>query len=288
MRRLALGTAITLVAGFAVVAHTYDRSPSRFPEVQKEAIQKTLDFSALPGPKELVADNVFGFIHVTGYDGQAVQLEIDRTTRGRTRDDLALANREVELKISERGNRIELYVDGPFRCQDGSRRSRHLDYQVNYDFRVKVPRACDLHLRTVTDGDLLVEDVSGKFDLENVNGKIQMNEVSGSGSAHTVNGAVKVLFSRNPASDCSFKSLNGDVDLAFGQGVSADLWFKTFNGEAYTDLNLTPLPQPVSTPERRDGKYVYRSNRFYGGRAGKGGPQIKLDTFNGNIHVTSR
>ncbi len=287
MRRLALGTAVVLAAGFTVAAFTAD-SRGSFPEVQKEAIQKTLGFSPVAGPKEVVVDNVIGFIHVSGYDGQAVQMELDRTTRGRTRSDLALAAREVELRIFEQGNRIELYVDGPFRCRDGSKRSRRLDYRVNCDFRLKVPRACGLRLRTVTDGDLEVENVSGNFDLENVNGGIQMNEVSGPGSAHTVNGAVKVLFSRNPESDCSFKSVNGDLDVALRPGMSGDFWFKTFNGDAYTDFDLTSLPQPVSTAERRGGKYVYRSNRFFGGRAGKGGPQIRLDTFNGNIRVTSR
>jgi hypothetical protein len=288
MQRIAWSLAIIVMSGFTIAANTSDRSRDNFPEVQKEAIQKTLNFSALSGPKELVVDNVFGSIQVTGYEGKAVQVEIDKTSRGRTQDAIALANKEVELKISEKGNRIELYVDGPFRCQDGSRRSRHFNYQVNYDFRVKVPRECDLHVSTITDGDLRVENVAGKFDLENVNGKIQMSEVSGSGYAHTVNGTVKVLFSHNPTADCSFKSLNGDVDVALRPNVSADFWFKTFNGGAYTDFDLTSLPQPMSEPERRNGKYVYKSNRFFGARAGKGGPQIKLDSFNGNIHVTSR
>ena len=38
----------------------------------------------------------------------------------------------------------------------------------------------------------------------------------------------------------------------------------------------------------RDGKFVYRSNRFTGARAGRGGPQIKLDAFNGNIRINAR
>jgi hypothetical protein len=276
------------VASCTVAAYTSQHSRDDFPEVQKVAIQKTVAFSDPSGRKELVVDNVFGSIQVTGYEGSTVQVDAVQTTRARSKEDIALAAKEVELKISEKANRIELYVDGPFRCRDGSTRSRHFDYQVNYDFQVKVPRQCDLLVKTVTDGDLRVENVTGKFDVENVNGKIQMTDVSGSGRAHTVNGAVKVLFSRNPDSDCSFGSINGDVDVAFPQAPSADLWFKTFNGGAYTDFSVTALPQPVSEPQRRNGKFVYKTNGFYGARVGNGGPQIKFDAFNGNIHVTSR
>jgi len=179
-------------------------------------------------------------------------------------------------------------VDGPFRCSDHSARQRRLGYRVAYDFQVKVPRECDLTLSTVNDGDVRVNDVTGKFDVENVNGKIQMSEIGGLGRAHTVNGAVNVQFKRNPGGDCSFHSINGDLDVAFPSDFSADFWFKTFNGGAYTDFELTPLPRPAADQERRNGKFVYKNNGFYGGRIGKGGPQMKFDAFNGNIHITAR
>ena len=288
MRRAVWLLAFIVTTAFIIAAYARDRYGEDFPEMEKEAIQKTLDFSNPAGARSLNVDNVEGSIQVTGDDGATIQLEIAKTIRARSKDDLDLAKKEVELKISEKNNRIDLYVDGPFRCQDGSRRSRRLFYRVNYDFQIKVPRDCDLDLRTINNGDIRVESVNGKYDIENINGRIQMNEVAGSGRAHTINGGVKVLFSRNPAGDCSFGSLNGNVDVAFRPDFSADCWFKTFNGGAYTDFEIRPLPQPAAEPERRDGMFVYKSNRFFGGRIGKGGPQIKFDTFNGNIHVTAR
>jgi len=277
-----------LTAAFLVAASAPDRYGEDYPESDKEAIQKTLNFSNPSGARSLNVDNVEGSIHVTGYDGAAVQAEIAKTIRARSKEDIELAKKEVELKISEKNNRIELYVDGPFRCENGGRRNRRLYYRVNYDFQIKVPRNCNLDLRTINNGDIRVESVSGKYDVENINGRIEMTEVAGSGRVHAINGGVKVLFNQNPADDCSFGSLNGNIDVTFRPDLSADCWFKTFNGGAYTDFEIRPLPQPVAEKERRDGMFVYKSNRFFGGRIGKGGPQIKFDTLNGNIHVAAR
>ncbi len=259
-----------------------------FPEVQKETIRKTLDFSNPSARGEVNVDNVDGAIHVTGYGGQSVILQAVKTVRGPSKDDIERAGKEVELRISEKNNRVEFYVDGPFRCENGSIRSRRLGYRVSFDFEIQVPHQCAVSLQTVNNGEIRLENVTGRFDLENVNGGILLNEIAGEGSAHTINGAVKATFSRNPMGDCSFKSLNGDVDVAFQADLSADVWFKTFNGSAYTDFNLMPLPQRAAEPERRNGKLIYRSNDFYGARIGKGGPQLKFDTFNGSIHVTVR
>jgi len=280
--------AYAITAVFLLGALARDRFGEDFQELEKESIQKALDFSNPAGAKSLNVDNVDGAIQVTGYDGNTIRLDVARTLRGRSKEDLELAKKEVELKISEQNNRIDLYVDGPFRCQDGSRRSRRLFYRVKYDFQIRVPRDCNLDLRTINDGDIRVENVNGKYDIDNVNGRIEMNEVAGSGRAHAINGGVRVMFSRNPSGDCSFASLNGNVDVAFRPDFSADCWFKTFNGGAYTDFEIRPLPQPAAEPERRNGMFVYKSNRFFGGRIGNGGPQIKFDAFNGNIHVTAR
>ncbi len=287
MKRAVRTTAVLMSAAI-IVAYASDRYDEGYPEIEKELVRKALSFSNPSAAKSLSVDSVDGSIQVTGYDGSAVELEIAKTIRARSKVDLDQAKKEVELKISGKDNRIELYVDGPFRCEDGSRRSRRLFYRVKYDFQIRVPRACDLDLQTINDGDIRVEGVNGKYDVEDINGRIQMNEIAGSGRAHTINGGIKVVFNQNPTGDCSFGSLNGNVDVAFRPGLSADCWFKTFNGSAYTDFELQPLPQPAAEQERRDGKFVYKSSRFNGGRAGRGGPQIRFDAFNGNIHVTSR
>ena len=79
--------------------------------------------------------------------------------------------------------------------------------------------------------------------------------------------------------------MNGDLDVTFKRGLSADLLMKTFNGGLFTDFDVTPLPMSVAVAERRNGMSIYRGSRsrFTSFRVGQGGPEIKLDAFNGNI-----
>jgi hypothetical protein len=60
------------------------------------------------------------------------------------------------------------------------------------------------------------------------------------------------------------------------------------NGDVYTDFSVTPLPAKAATVEQDKGKYVYRSSRFFGVRTGKGGPEIRMETLNGDMLIKKR
>jgi DUF4097 and DUF4098 domain-containing protein YvlB len=150
---------------------------------------------------------------------------------------------------------------------------------------VQVPSQAKTVVSTVNNGDLRVDRIDGDFDISDINGGISMNAISGSGDVHTINGPVAVHFAKNPSGRCSFKSLNGAVDVYFPQELSADLFFKTFNGQIYSDFDVAARTTPAPEPERRDGKFVYKSNRLRGARAGNGGPELTFDAFNGSIRL---
>jgi hypothetical protein len=258
---------------------------------RKEDVSKTLKFQDPSKPGDLQVDNIFGSIVVTGYDGTEVKLVAHKTIKARTEGRIEKAQQEVKLDITEEGNIIDIYVDGPFRCQNkDDTRSRHdPGYRVHYDFEIKVPRKTNIFLRTVTDGDIRVNSVEGEFEVKNVNGEITMSDLSGSGKAHTVNGEVKVAFSKNPDSDCSFKTINGDIEVAFVKNLSADFHLKTSHGDAYSDFAVSYLPTVSSSSvQRKNGKYVYKSNRYTGIRVGSGGPEIKMDTLNGDLLINKK
>ncbi|HEV8129815.1 MAG TPA: hypothetical protein VGQ81_01070, partial [Acidobacteriota bacterium] len=186
---------------------------SDFTVEEKQTIQKVFDLSA---PRRIEVDNLHGSIHVEGYDGHEVQLVAHQTIAAESKEKLQEARQEVRLDISQKDNRLFLYVDGPFRCHcsNGSmnfRGWRHYGYKVSFDFELKVPRDTGVSLRTVDDGQIKVENISGDYDVENINGGIEMVEVAGSGRVYALNGRVKVVFSRNPRSASSFGSLNGRV-----------------------------------------------------------------------------
>lgn len=285
--------AMGLASSFAVSAAGRDLDRVRdYPVQKKEEILKTLKFADTTKPGELIVDNVFGPIKVEGYGGRDVLLVAHKTIYAKTEDKAARAREEVKLDISEKGRTVDVYVDGPFRERNGDGEERHSwrdpGYEVHYAFEIKVPFKTDVAASTVTAGDVEVRTVDGEFDVHNVNGKILMSDVSGSGRAKTVNGKLTVGFRSLPAGPCSFKTINGDLVILLPEGLSADFRLKTLRGDVYSDFPVAALAAKPVVREESKGKFIYRSDRFFGVRAGKGGPEIALDTMNGDILIKKR
>jgi hypothetical protein len=254
-----------------------------------EVIQKSFPVTAV-AHKSIDIDNIFGSIEIVGDSPDELRLVVDRNTRAESKDALALAHKEVTLDITQPDGGLKLYVDGPFRCncEDGCRGSRHRDeqgYVVKMDFVLHVPGNVDVKAKTVNEGRVVVRNVTGHFIARNVNGDIELDGMAGSGTAHTVNGPVKVSFRENPRENSSFQSVNGNIDLFFVRGLSADFRFKTFNGGVYSDFPVTTMPAHSLTEERHAGRVVYRSDRFTAGRVNAGGPEIEIENLNGDIRI---
>jgi hypothetical protein len=291
---LAAAVILAAASGAAQRAWDGDRDWKSF---KTEDIRKTLRFADPAKPGEVVVDNIFGPITVEGHAGRDVILEAKKTVYARDEARAAKAEEEVKLDVAEKGATIEIYVDGPFRETEeekrerGARIRRDPGYRVHYGFTLKVPARTDLVLSTVTDGFVEVRGVEGTFDVRNVNGRVRLVDVAGSGDARTVNGGVTVVFKQQPSGACLFKTINGDVEVGFPGEPSADFRIKTMHGNVYSDFDVTYLAKAPPVREDRggpDGKYVYRSEGYFGVRAGKGGPEIKLDTLSGDILIARR
>jgi len=105
-----------------------------------------------------------------------------------------------------------------------------------------------------------------------------MDAVAGAGTVHTLNGPVKVSFTRNPSKPSSFHSLNGAIEVHFQPGLNADLKFHTLNGGVYTDGDVTVGGGGMSEISRRNTQ----------GRIGSGGPLLSFDTLNGSIKLYTK
>ena len=276
-------------AGLAAFAAGHPSSDRSYKFEEKEDIRKTLPLADPSKPLVLTVDTVFGGIDVQAADVKSVELSAHKTIKARSADKIARAKAEVELKITQTGNDVEFYVDGPFRCKvngcDGIK-DRDLGYEVAYDFILRVPRRTALTAKTVTDGDILVRGVEGDFRVSNVNGKITLDRLAGSGDAHTVNGPVQATFTRNPSAACSFKTINGAVNLSFPGGLDGDFAMKTMNGEAYSDFPSVVLPAESAAREVENGKTIYRRGGYTRIRIGKGGPEFRCETLNGDILIS--
>lgn len=264
----------------------HDGDDSDFRYDDHETIHRSFP---LAGPRtdwKLTVDNVSGRIHVNGYDGNEVRVEIDRHNMAESRDKLAEAKRRITLEISQSGGSVRLFEDGPFRNGDDGisyRGDRHYGYRVDFHYEIQVPRAIALNLKNFNHGPIEVAGTSGEFDVGGFNGGITMDQIAGFGSVHTFNGPISVSFSRNPEHDTHFKTFNGSVDVYFRPDLNADLSFKTFNGGVYSDFEMGPIPVAASGTG-----FVYHSGRSGQGRIGKGGPSLTFNGFNGTIRLHSK
>jgi DUF4097 and DUF4098 domain-containing protein YvlB len=254
---------------------------------------KSTERKTFTGARELIIDNVSGNIEVSASTGATVEVEVEKSLRARSQDRIDIARKEISLAVKQDGGLVQLMVDGPFRCHCADNsinfRGRQV-YDFSYNFKVRVPRDLFLELRTVNDAHILVEGTSGDYKISNVNGGIEMRDVEGSGTVNTVNGGVKVSYARNPKAATSFKSVNGTLDVTFRGGLNADARMKTMNGGLFTDFPVTTLPaaSTLAQPERRDGGFVWKSNRMTGVRIGSGGPELSFETLNGNVLIKNR
>ena len=269
-----------LASGFAAVCLAH----SNWPVGEEETIEKTLTLSGQP--MRLVVDNLDGYVHVTGTSGSQVHVVAHKVIRAETQADLNQAKSEVKLEMKQQPGLVEIDYTAPWRCNSNCNgcceHQKHF-YEVTYDIDVQAPRDARTVISTVS-GQLQMQHLGGDFEVRGVNGGIRMTDIAGSGDATTVNGAIDIQFARNPTRACNFKSVNGALDAKFQPGLSADLLFKTFNGEIYTDFDVTRLPVTADA-ERKDGMFVYRSNRRAAVRAGRGGPELNFETLNGSIRL---
>lgn len=262
----------------------------QYPVKEVQTVRNSYSLGA--GKKSIEVDNVFGNIEVVGTSGDQVQVVVTETYRAETQDRLVRAKKEVSLDVTNENGALKLYVNGPFRCNcnsdDGWGSREHAGYIVKMDFKLEVPTNTEMRLATVNDGNITVNGVTGDYMVHNVNGSIDMTDAAGSGKVQTVNGHINVTFRQNPKENSAFGSVNGEVVLKFAKDLSADFRFKNMNGGIFSDYELSSLPPRQATEERNKGHFVYRADRYTGGRVGNGGPEIRIENLNGAIRILQR
>jgi hypothetical protein len=288
MYYLKIATAITACALVAAIADTIHAASRNWNTEAHEPFH--YEFS---NDKSLDVDNFNGAIQVIGDSGKTIRVEGERILRAEDQQALDRAKSEVKLDVNEKNGVAQLYVNGPFRgnnnhSSDDHGFHLHFDehrYEVTCNFTIHVPHEMGLELRTVN-GEIKTADTRGKFDIHGVNGSVNMTGVAGSGTLRTVNGRTSVAFSETPKAPSSFQTVNGAIEAAFPPNLAADIHLKTLNGAAYTDFESTSaLPATAEAGERKNGRFVFRTNHTSNIRVGAGGPELSFETVNGNISI---
>lgn len=185
-----------------------------------------------------------------------------------------LSSSTAGLEIEENGNVVRIETPG---------------LMLATDLVIQVPASSSVEVRSMMDGMVVVEGVSGEIDINNVNGPVTLKNVSGTTLVHTVNGDIEAALSRIPSGKpLSFSTMHGDIDVTLPANVKANLKMKSDQGEIFTDfeVNLTRRPTRSEAPEKTgEGKYRIAFDNSLLGTVNGGGPEISFTTFAGNIYI---
>ena len=229
-------------------------------------------------PATVKASILNGGITVKGTDGKEVVvvarvrgMDGSRTEGGMRRVPMTATG----LSVEEENNQVRVNVDA---------------IQRTIDLEISVPRRTSLTLQSVNDGNIVVSDVEGEFDVNNVNGTVTLTNIAGSAMAHALNGRVLVTFTRvDPQKAMSFSSLNGNIDVTFPADLKANVSFRTDNGDVLSDFDVqvqASAPQQIVEDGRsKGGKYRVKLDKTVNGTINGGGQTIQFKNFNGNIYI---
>jgi hypothetical protein len=278
---------VTLMMGMVIICSLPAANSREFKEhVSKEFTVGNVSNSML------FIYNISGSIKVEGYPGNNIILEMDKTISADDDKTLETGKKEFRLAFDQKSDTVMAYIAEPYdsrphRNWQHNDDRREIEYDYNVDFTVKVPFGMNLHISTVNNGIISVNNVSGALHVSNVNEEISIKNAKGTTYAHTVNGDVTVTYLTNPAEESSYYTINGNIKVTYQPGLSADLQFKSMHGDFFTDFPQAELlPASVSRVQEKKGEgTVYKLSTKTAVRFGRGGMIFKFETLNGNVYI---
>jgi hypothetical protein len=279
---------VALLMGMGIVCAMQEVNGREF----KEHISKEFILSGNSSGSTLFIYNISGYIKVEGYSGNKVLLEMDKTISADDDKNLETGKREFKLAFDQKSDTVMAFIAEPYDSRP--RRNwyhnddrREVEYNFDVDFTVKVPYGMNLHISTINDGIITVDNVAGTLHVSNVNESIAIKNAKGTTYAHTVNGDVTVGYLSNPPEASSYYTINGNIRVSYQPGLSADLTFKSMHGDLYTDFpDAERLPASASKVEEKKGDgFIYKLNTTTAVRFGKGGRTFRFETLNGNVYI---
>lgn len=203
-----------------------------------------------------------GAIRIEGWDRDSVAVIVKVQAQARTDEAAQAIAREV--RITAEGGTIRA---------DGPATSGRNWWSVSFD--VMVPSRTDLTARTVN-GPIVVDDVTGKMDLEAVNGPVTLGGLGGDVHARTVNGPLVVTLdgAKWAGTGLDGETTNGPVTLTLPSGYAAHLETGTENGPVSIDI-------PITVQGHFNGRDIRTD-------IGGGGPTVRVVTTNGPVIVRRR
>ncbi len=143
---------------------------------------------------------------------------------------------------------------------------------------IYLPASQNISVSTSWSGDIKIFDFLGEIEASaKLNGSVIVKNVSGPLTANSLNGEVKVSFTKvSQDSPITIFSTNGELDITLPENTPADLSLGSINGSIYTNFELK-IPN-------KNGLRAIASKKVRGS-INNGGVKIQLNTTNGNIYL---
>lgn len=223
----------------------------------------------------LRVQNQHGSVTVEGYDGDDVEVRVEKSARTQE------ALNDASVTATESDGELLLKTE-----YDGSGDEGHATVSLTIDCpeTVRVEEALTTHgpveVTGVT-GDATVESENGSLTVENVDGTVSLSTTNGPIDAHgiggitdagTSNGAIDVEVP-TLADDAEIRTTNGAIDAALASDLDATVTVETTNG--------------VVDVEGPGFSSVEDDEIHFSGTLGEGTHELELATTNGAVDVTA-
>jgi len=216
---------------------------------EDEGSTATVKLSAPGKPATLSLDMPWADIHILGVDGDTVTVASSLNKKsaqpGRP-GALRRLDDEVSFELVEKDNVVTLRLAGenPWAGHDA-------------EFKISVPRAMALNIKTEFGGDLVVQGVEGDVEVNNMNGEVRLDGLVGSAVINTMNGEVRAVYAKVPEKPVSITSMNGEVDLRLPSDTKANVRLRTHNGSILTDFSEDILKTKSEGSGGKNSAYGY-------------------------------
>ncbi|WP_347922921.1 hypothetical protein [Pontimicrobium sp. SW4] len=224
-----------------------------FSQINETSKSKIIKLSDPSKTGKIVLKQVKGNIEVTAYEGKDVEI----TILGINADDTNFEN----IVIDEFNNIITIRNKTP---------------QITFNYKIKVPKKTNLNLKTISNGNIKVEGVSGNLELSNGSGNIIGLYISGTTSADTTSGDIFLSFdSIFSDSIMAFSSYSGKISLLFPKNINANINATSKKGIIETGFEVFS----------NDGTKIQNFTNQLSGKINGGGSKLIVRTHYKNILI---
>ena len=207
-----------------------------------------------------------GKIRVEAASGDTIEVRATRIAKSQTEEAAQAALKDFTIKETAGADRVELDSS-----QSGIQHALHPSIRVDYE--IKVPRSINVTIKT-TNGSVDVLGIAGALRIDGVNGRVSATGLGSSAEVSTVNGQLNLEFVSLGEAGVRCKTMNGQIVVTIPAASKATIAARVVNGV----VRAENLALQASEDSRR------RLEATVGG----GGPEIRLETTNGEIRIVGK